>query len=99
MTNPKLQPMMVTIGYIRDDGDLAVLATLNNIDEHVTREGFNELVAKVLAFYTENPATAIAEDVKAYVRYDAPDYAPLVDEEEQVEWEQTNWNEVPKEAV
>lgn len=85
MRNP-VQPMVVSIGYVRDDGDLAVLATLNNLDDHLERQQFVELVACTLAFYIGNPASAITGDVKAYVREDATDYV-TVGEGGLVEWE------------
>lgn len=60
----------ITIGYIRDDGDVAVLATLNNNDEHLSNDEFEELIANTVAYYTN----IIDEDVRAWERQDAPDY-------------------------
>lgn len=37
----------VSIGYHREDGDFAVLATLNNNDGHMTDEDFGELAGVV----------------------------------------------------
>ncbi len=37
----------VSIGFMRDDGDLALFATLNNLDEHMSQDEFMELVSSV----------------------------------------------------
>lgn len=63
----------VSIGFTRDDGDFAVLATLNNNDSHLSDEMFGQLVRELtqtLALYTEQPMTALN-------REDAPDYIQL----------------------
>ena len=63
----------VSIGFQREDGDFAVLATLNNNDSHLSDEMFGQLVRELtqtLALYTEQPMTALN-------REDAPDYIQL----------------------
>jgi hypothetical protein len=62
-----------SIGFTRDDGDFAVLATLNNNDGHLSDELFGQLVRELtqtLALYTEQPMTALN-------RQDTPDYIQL----------------------
>ena len=85
---PQLPQKTITFGFIRDDGDLQILGTLNNNDEYLTTDQFNELVALTLAYYNENPAVAMHEEVKAYYREDTVDYAELAhDENVGEEWE------------
>jgi hypothetical protein len=62
-----------TIGYIREDGDLAILATLNNNDEHFS-DGEFECLAKLLILQLE---LAVHEDLLILERQDAPDYITL----------------------
>jgi len=62
-----------SIGFTRDDGDFAILATLNNNDGHLSDELFGQLVRELtqtLALYTEQPMTALN-------RQDTPDYIQL----------------------
>ena len=62
-----------SIGFTRDDGDFAVLATLNNNDGHLSDELFGQLVRELtqtLALYTVQPMTALN-------RQDTPDYIQL----------------------
>lgn len=62
-----------TIGYIREDGDLAILATLNNNDEHLSDDAF-----KGLAYHIKRQlACYLSEDVLILEREDSPDYADL----------------------
>ena len=64
----------VSIGFMRDDGDLALVATLNNLDEHMSDEHFNVLVDGVktyIALMTKR------NDVLVLEREDAPDYVTL----------------------
>ena len=64
----------VSIGFMRDDGDLALVATLNNLDEHMSDEHFDVLVDGVknyIALMTKR------NDVLVLEREDAPDYVTL----------------------
>jgi hypothetical protein len=64
----------VSIGFMRDDGDLALVATLNNLDEHMSDEHFDVLVNGVktyIALMTKR------NDVQVLEREDAPDYVEL----------------------
>lgn len=60
----------ITIGYLREDEDIAVLATLNNHDEHLNPEAFLALVASTCATFKLHTG----EDIRAWAREDAPDY-------------------------
>lgn len=65
-----------SIGIMRDDGDLAILATLNNNDEHMTDTQFDELktaLVLTIANYTDEQITVLE-------RQDAPDYV-CIDED------------------
>ena len=64
---------VVTIGYTRDDGDFAVLATLNNNDDHMTDETFDGVVATNIRIWSHY----VGEQVVAVERQDAPDYITL----------------------
>ena len=68
----------VSIGIMRDDGDFAVLATLNNNDEHLTQPEFDRLVSDTVNFLNER----ITDVVQAVERQDAPDYVDLSDVED-----------------
>lgn len=64
----------VSIGFMRDDGDLALVATLNNLDEHMSDEHFDVLVHGVknyIGLMTKR------DDVQVLEREDAPDYVEL----------------------
>jgi hypothetical protein len=64
----------VSIGFMRDDGDLALVATLNNLDEHMSDENFNVLVDGVknyIGLMTKR------NDVLVLEREDAPDYITI----------------------
>jgi hypothetical protein len=64
----------VSIGFMRDDGDLALVATLNNLDEHMSDESFNVLVDGVknyIGLMTKR------NDVLVLEREDAPDYITI----------------------
>jgi hypothetical protein len=59
---------------MRDDGDLALVATLNNLDEHMSDESFNVLVDGVknyIGLMTKR------NDVLVLEREDAPDYITI----------------------
>ena len=73
----------ITIGYQRQsDGDIAVLATLNNNDELLDDEAFAALVASTCATFH----THIGEDVRAWERQDAPDYLDADDSDYPTSW-------------
>lgn len=59
----------VTVGFVREDGDIAVLATLNNVDDHLPRAEFRAL-AKLIQLSLEDACP----DVQIFDRQDAPDY-------------------------
>jgi hypothetical protein len=63
-----------TIGYHRDDGDFAVLATLNNNDGHMGDTSFADLLETVrfqLACHLQ-PTPIVSIE-----RQDAPDYITI----------------------
>jgi hypothetical protein len=63
-----------TIGYHREDGDFAILATLNNNDGHMGHNTFADLVERtrfqIANFMQPTPIVSIE-------RQDAPDYIDL----------------------
>jgi hypothetical protein len=63
----------VSIGLMREDGDLALFATLNNLDEHMGQDEFKELVNSVAA----ELCRATRREVHVLEREDAPDYVEL----------------------
>lgn len=63
----------VSIGIMRDDGDFAILATLNNNDEHMSAEFFDQLVRGLTATLSRE----LGEDVQSIERQDTPDYVCL----------------------
>jgi hypothetical protein len=60
----------VSIGFHREDGDFAILATLNNNDNHINAEIFNELVKLM----TMTLGHATERHLVALERQDTPDY-------------------------
>ena len=63
----------VSLGYHREDGDFAVLATLNNNDDYMSDEEFTEVVdllAEKLWAVTRLYITVLE-------RQDAPDYVEV----------------------
>lgn len=66
-----------TIGVPRDDGDFAVLATLNNLDEHLDAATFDQMRDALVAAFNENLG---GDDVVALEREDAPDYVTIEDD-------------------
>jgi len=66
----------ITIGYMRDDGDLQVLATLNNVDE-VIPHGVYLNLARTLCVVLEGTG----EKIIAVNRWDTPDYVNLDEDE------------------
>ena len=63
----------VSIGFTRDDGDFALFATLNNLDEYFNSYDFKELIHAVAS---ELQATTDME-VEILEREDAPSYVTL----------------------
>jgi hypothetical protein len=59
---------------MRDDGDLALVATLNNLDEHMSEENFSVLVDGVKTYIG---LMTKRNDVLVLEREDAPDYITL----------------------
>jgi hypothetical protein len=66
----------VSIGFHRENGDFAILATLNNNDNHINAEIFNELV-KLMTMTLEH---ATERRVVALERQDAPDHVETAQE-------------------
>lgn len=65
----------VSIGFFREDGDFAVLATLNNNDGFLTEEAFD-----AMAEVTRLALQQFAEtDMTTLERQDAPDYVTVED--------------------
>lgn len=63
-----------TIGHYRDDGDFAILATLNNNDGHMGQGAFADLVEQTrLQIASLMPYTPIV----SIERQDAPDYITI----------------------
>ena len=68
----------VTIGYYREDGDFAVLATLNNNDGIYTPEAFNKLIKNIFnELFVE--CNIRYPDLVILERQDAPDYVQIDD--------------------
>tara|TARA_R110000868_G_scaffold7020_1_gene38547 strand:+ start:111 stop:311 length:201 start_codon:yes stop_codon:yes gene_type:complete len=63
----------VSIGFMRDDGDFDLFATLNNLDEHMKQNEFKELVNSVASELYR----ATRRKVQVLEREDAPDYVEL----------------------
>lgn len=57
----------------RDDGDLALVATINNNDEHLSQDAFNKLLAVVAQHYID----VVGSDVLILDRQDLVDYISL----------------------
>ena len=62
-----------TIGYRREDGDFAILATLNNNDGLLGEWGVNFIKTCLINFFLD--ATRLG--IVAIERQDAPDYVDL----------------------
>ena len=67
----------VSIGFTRDDGDFALFATLNNLDDYFSSYDFKELVHAVAS----ELQAATQMKVEILEREDAPSYVVLNDEE------------------
>lgn len=63
----------VSIGFTREDGDFAVLATLNNNDSHLNDSDFNALVGEVASTLCRK----LVCEVQVLERQDTPDYIQL----------------------
>lgn len=63
----------VTIGYTRDDGDFAVLATLNNNDDHLRGSMLGIIAENLRQIFAEETG----EDIQVLERQDATDYIDL----------------------
>lgn len=63
----------VSIGIMRDDGDLGLFATLNNLDGQMSQAEFMELVDNVAS----KLCSATKQEVEVLEREDAPDYVEL----------------------
>jgi len=66
----------VSIGFMREDGDLTLVATLNNLDGHMSDDNFHVLVEGV-STYIEAMAK---QTVVVLEREDAPDYVEILGE-------------------
>jgi hypothetical protein len=62
----------VSIGFQREDGDFAVLATLNNNDGDMTDQAFESLVHDMHASFARFNAYVVVLE-----RQDAPDYVSI----------------------
>ncbi len=63
----------VSIGFFREDGDFAILATMNNNDEYLTEDAFSamvEVVRSALGMFAE-------VEMSVLERQDTPDYVTL----------------------
>jgi len=63
----------VSIGFTRDDGDFALFATLNNLDEYFNSYDFKELIHAVAS----ELKAATNRKVEILEREDAPSYITL----------------------
>ena len=88
----------VTIGFIREDGDIQVLATLNNNDDTTDEVHFRLFVAVVKS----NWQRLSGENVEVFERQDAPDYVTPEGESKmktfEVEFKRTSFTGVEVEA-
>ena len=62
----------VSIGYYREDGDFAILATLNNNDGLLSDQRFKQLIELVESEYVEK--LYYTHDIMVLERQDTPDY-------------------------
>ena len=67
----------VSIGFTRYDGDFALFATLNNLDEYFNSYDFKELIHAVAS----ELQAATKMQVEILEREDAPSYVVLDDED------------------
>lgn len=74
-----MQAQTVSIGFVRDDGDLQILSTANNNDKLLSQEEFMLFIEMQVLFYQ----AYLDKRIYAWERQDAPDYVsedePLVE--------------------
>jgi hypothetical protein len=63
----------VSIGFFREDGDFAILATMNNNDGHMSEIEFMALVGEVASTF----CSELVCQINVLERQDAPDYVTL----------------------
>ena len=63
----------VSVGMKREDGDFAILATLNNNDNHLSDHDFMEMVGEVASTLCRK----LVCEVQVIERQDTPDYITL----------------------
>jgi hypothetical protein len=63
----------VSIGFARDDGDFALFATLNNLDDYFSNDDFEKLVHSVAS----ELSASTKMQVEILEREDAPSYITL----------------------
>jgi hypothetical protein len=68
----------ISIGYHREDGDFAVLATLNNNDGIYTADAFNRLV-QYFFLELKSEQEIYYPDLVILNRQDTPDYVQIDD--------------------
>lgn len=62
-----------SIGFMRTDGDLGLVVTINNLDNYISDEAFHTLVGMV----REHIEKESNQQVVVLERNDAPDYITL----------------------
>lgn len=67
----------ITIGYIRDDYDLQILATLNNVDEVIDKDVYLETAQLLVNTFK----LSTGEEIIAVNRWDTLDYVNLDEDE------------------
>jgi hypothetical protein len=67
----------ITIGYIRDDYDFQILATLNNVDEVIDKDVYLETAQLLVNTFK----LSTGEEIIAVNRWDTPDYITLDEDE------------------
>ena len=65
----------VSIGYYREDGDFAILSTLNNNDGNLTDDEFNKLIKLVEHEFVEKLYQF--NSIVVLERQDTPDYITI----------------------
>jgi hypothetical protein len=65
----------VSIGYYREDGDFAILATLNNNDGLLSDQKFKQLIELVESDFVEK--LYYTHDIMVLERQDTPDYVEI----------------------
>ena len=67
----------ITIGYIRDDYDFQILATLNNVYEVIDKDVYLETARLLVNTFK----LSTGEEIIAVNRWDTPDYITLDEDE------------------